>query len=175
MLYAATDAKLFGRIPLKHIVLMQMRFDGLLGFPGGLVNPSKESLESGLSRELREELGMAIDVSPEDHFSSSLSHSGPKLVAHFFTKKMTEAELREAEAAAVTKATDHGLEVMGMVRVPLFSMKNDGGFPSFLSHSFISNSRSQLLSALRVLELVSQEDVEAAVGKADKIRQTKAQ
>ncbi|KAL4655488.1 U8 snoRNA-decapping enzyme-like [Arapaima gigas] len=175
MLYGDTDAKLFGRIPLKHVVLMQMRFDGLLGFPGGLVNPSKESLECGLSRELSEELGMALAVSPENYFSSCLSHSAPKVVAHFFTKKMTEAELWEVEKAAVSAAPDHGHEVMGMVRVPLFSMKSDSGLPSFLSHSFISNSRSQLLSALQILGLVSQEDVEAAVRKADSIRKTRPQ
>uniref|UniRef100_A0A0E9RQH2 Uncharacterized protein n=1 Tax=Anguilla anguilla TaxID=7936 RepID=A0A0E9RQH2_ANGAN len=32
MIYADTEAKLFGKIPIKHIVLMQMRFDGFLAF-----------------------------------------------------------------------------------------------------------------------------------------------
>ncbi|KAF5903470.1 U8 snoRNA-decapping enzyme-like [Clarias magur] len=41
---------------------MQMRFDGLLGFPGGLVKPSEESLEAGLSRELKEEMGVAVPL-----------------------------------------------------------------------------------------------------------------
>ncbi|KAG1961931.1 U8 snoRNA-decapping enzyme [Pimephales promelas] len=118
---------------------MQMRFDGLLGFPGGLVNPNKETLEAGLSRELHEEL-----------------------ITHFYIKKMTEPELKEIERAAVTTATDHGLEVMGMVRVPLYFLKNGGGLPYFLSHSFICNSRAQLLSALHHCRLLSQGELEKA-------------
>ncbi|KAJ8399593.1 hypothetical protein AAFF_G00410040 [Aldrovandia affinis] len=175
MLYADTDAKLFGKIPIKHIVLMQMRFDGLLGFPGGLVNPAEESLESGLSRELWEEMGVALNVAPEDHCSSCVAPSPPQLVTHFYTKKMKEEDVREVEKAAVT-APDHGLEVMGMVRVPLYCLRSgEGGFPAFLSHSFISNSRSQLLSALRALGLLSWAALDAAVTQADQIRQSTQQ
>ncbi|XP_051948084.1 U8 snoRNA-decapping enzyme isoform X2 [Xyrauchen texanus] len=111
MLYGDCSAKLFGKIPIKHIVLMQMRFDGLLGFPGGLVNPSEETLEVGLSRELNEEVGVAVTVGMEDHISSCLSTSCPQLFTHFYIKKMTESELRDIERAAVATAKDHGLEV----------------------------------------------------------------
>lgn len=136
------------------VIQMQMRFDGLLGFPGGwvhssgptnkkikqwfcscfkicscvaaiakqahvchydvtcrLVNPSKETLEAGLTRELLEEVGEAIPVGVENHVSSCLATSCPRLITHFYIKKMTEAELREIERAAVATATDHGLEV----------------------------------------------------------------
>ncbi|XP_076132755.1 U8 snoRNA-decapping enzyme [Alosa pseudoharengus] len=170
MLYADTKAKLFGRTPIKHIVLMQMRFDGLLGFPGGLVEP-KENLEAGLSRELGEELGMAVPITPQDHVVSCPASSCPNLITHFYVKKMEESEIKEVERAAVTMATDHGLEVMGMVRVPLYFLKNGGGLPSFLSHSFISNSRSQLLSALQQFGLVSQRELDEAVRQADQLRQ----
>lgn len=36
---------------------MQMRFDGTLGFPGGLIDPGEDVL-TGLNRELTEELGL---------------------------------------------------------------------------------------------------------------------
>ncbi|XP_067227832.1 U8 snoRNA-decapping enzyme isoform X1 [Chanodichthys erythropterus] len=177
MLYGDSSAKLFGKIPIKHIVLitviqMQMRFDGLLGFPGGLVNPSKETLEAGLSRELHEEVGVAVPVGVDNHVSSCLSPSCPRLITHFYIKKMTESELKELERAAVTTATDHGLEVLGMVRVPLYFLKNGGGLPYFLSHSFISNSRAQLLSALQRCRLLSQGDLEKAVRQAEQMRRT---
>uniref|UniRef100_A0A672LJT9 U8 snoRNA-decapping enzyme n=1 Tax=Sinocyclocheilus grahami TaxID=75366 RepID=A0A672LJT9_SINGR len=172
MLYGDSSAKLFGKIPIKHIVLMQMRFDGLLGFPGGLVNPSKETLEAGLSRELHEEVGVAVPVGVDNHVSSCLSPSSPRLITHFYIKKMTESELKEIERAAVTAATDHGLEVLGMVRVPLYFLKNGGGLPYFLSHSFISNSRAQLLSALQHCRLLSQGELEKAVRQAEQMRRT---
>ncbi|KAA0706979.1 U8 snoRNA-decapping enzyme [Triplophysa tibetana] len=171
MLYGDCSAKLFGKIPIKHIVLMQMRFDGLLGFPGGFVNPSKETLEAGLTRELLEEVGEAIPVGVENHVSSCLATSCP-LITHFYIKKMTEAEIREIERAAVATATDHGLEVLGMVRVPLYFLKNGGGLPYFLSHSFISNSRAQLLSALQRCGLLSQGELEKAVRQAEQMRRT---
>uniref|UniRef100_A0A8C2I2N5 U8 snoRNA-decapping enzyme n=1 Tax=Cyprinus carpio TaxID=7962 RepID=A0A8C2I2N5_CYPCA len=199
MLYGDSSAKLFGKIPIKHIVLMQMRFDGLLGFPGGLVNPSEETLEAGLSRELHEEVGVAVPVGVDNHVSSCLSPSCPRLITHFYIKKMTESELKEMEKAAVATATDHGLEVktlsvisrvckctykillcifliclqvLGMVRVPLYFLKNGGGLPYFLSHSFISNSRAQLLSALQRCRLLSQGELEKAVRQAEQMRRT---
>lgn len=75
------------------------------------MNPSKETLEAGLSRELHEEVGVAVPVGVDNHVSSCLSPSCPRLITHFYIKKMTESELKELERAAVTTATDHGLEV----------------------------------------------------------------
>uniref|UniRef100_A0A3B5PW55 U8 snoRNA-decapping enzyme n=1 Tax=Xiphophorus maculatus TaxID=8083 RepID=A0A3B5PW55_XIPMA len=119
MLYSETASQLFGRIPIRYIVLMQMRFDGLLGFPGGFVNPSEETLEAGLTRELLEELGVAVPVSTEDHVESCFSpprsgtcSSSSRLILHFYVKKIEEEQIREIEKAAASTAADHGLEVM---------------------------------------------------------------
>ncbi|XP_056241694.1 U8 snoRNA-decapping enzyme isoform X2 [Seriola aureovittata] len=167
MLYADTKSQLFGKIPIRHIILMQMRFDGLLGFPGGLVNPAEETLEAGLSRELSEELGVALPMSVEDHVVSchapASSPSSSRLITHFYVKKMEEEQIREVERAAASTATDHGQEVLGMVRVPLYTMKGGGGLASFLSHSFIGNARSQLVDSLLRLNLVAPEELHKAL------------
>ncbi|XP_067088241.1 U8 snoRNA-decapping enzyme [Osmerus mordax] len=165
LLYADTHAQLFGSTPIRHIILMQMRFDGLLGFPGGFVNPSEEGLEAGLSRELWEELGVELPVSVKDHMTSchAPSSNSSHLITHFYAQKMGEAQIRDVERAAATTATDHGQEVMGMVRVPLYTLKGGGGLPSFLSHSFVGNSRSQLLEAVLRLGLVGPEDLSSAL------------
>ncbi|XP_031421538.1 U8 snoRNA-decapping enzyme isoform X2 [Clupea harengus] len=136
-----------------------------------LVEPSRETLEAGLCRELQEELGTAVPITPRDHVASCPAPSCPDLITHFYVKKMEESEIKEVERAAVTMATDHGLEVMGMVRVPLYFLKHGGGLPSFLSHSFISSSRSQLLSALQQFGLLSPRELEEAVTQADQLRQ----
>ncbi|CAL8252788.1 unnamed protein product [Arctogadus glacialis] len=115
MLYCDTRSKLFQRTPIGHIVLMQMRFDGLLGFPGGLVDPG-ESLEAGLSREVMEETGVALVFSEEDHMASCFAPttsgppSTPPLITHFYVKKMEEDQIRAMEIAGPSRAVDHGLE-----------------------------------------------------------------
>ncbi|XP_018530874.1 U8 snoRNA-decapping enzyme [Lates calcarifer] len=169
MLYSDTKTQLFGRIPIRHIILMQMRFDGLLGFPGGLVNPAEETLEAGLSRELLEEVGVALPVSVEDHVAtcfapaSSPSSSSSRLILHFYVKKIEEEQIREVERAAASTATDHGLEVLGMVRVPLYTMKGGGGLGLFMSHTFIGNARSQLVDALLRFNLIAPKDLHKAL------------
>ncbi|XP_026187525.1 U8 snoRNA-decapping enzyme [Mastacembelus armatus] len=170
MLYSDTKTQLFGRIPIRHIILMQMRFDGLLGFPGGLVNPSKETLEAGLTRELSEELGVALPMSVEDHVdscyapaSSPSSSTSSRLITHFYVKKMEEEQIREVERAAASTAKDHGHEVLGMVRVPLYTTKGGGGLSSFLSHSFIGNARSQLVDSLLHFNLIAPQELQKAL------------
>ncbi|XP_031199438.1 U8 snoRNA-decapping enzyme [Mastomys coucha] len=156
LLYAPDPRKLFGRIPMRFAVLMQMRFDGRLGFPGGFVDAQDSCLEDGLNRELREELGEATSafrVERSDYRSSHIA-ARPRVVAHFYAKRLTLEQLQTVEARA-PQAKDHGLEVLGLVRVPLYILRDGGGgLPAFLENSFIGAAREQLLEALQDLELL---------------------
>uniref|UniRef100_A0A2K6EY25 U8 snoRNA-decapping enzyme n=1 Tax=Propithecus coquereli TaxID=379532 RepID=A0A2K6EY25_PROCO len=128
---------------------MQMRFDGRLGFPGGFVDTQDSSLEDGLNRELREELGEAVAAFRVERadYRSSHAGSGPRVVAHFYAKRLTLEQLLAVETGA-TRAKDHGLEVLGLVRVPLYTLRDGvGGLPTFLENSFIGAAREQLLEA----------------------------
>ncbi|KAM4821190.1 U8 snoRNA-decapping enzyme isoform 1-T2 [Thomomys bottae] len=156
LLYAPDPRLLFGRFPLRYAVLMQMRFDGRLGFPGGFVDAQDRSLEDGLNRELREELGeaaAAFRVERADYRGSRLGPR-PRVLAHFYAKRLAPEQLEALEAGA-PRAKDHGLEVLGLVRVPLYTLQDGaGGLPAFLENSFIGAAREQLLEALEDLELV---------------------
>ncbi|XP_029362789.1 U8 snoRNA-decapping enzyme [Echeneis naucrates] len=166
MLYADTKSRLWGRTPIRHIILMQMRYDGLLGFPGGLVDPKKETLEEGLSRELLEEVGVALPIYEEDHVVANYapaSCSKSLLMAHFYVKKLEEEQIREVERAAASTAADHGQEVLGMVRVPIHTMRTGAGLSYFLSHTFIGNARSQLVHTLLRLNMVTPEELHKAL------------
>ncbi|XP_032775781.1 tudor-interacting repair regulator protein isoform X4 [Strigops habroptila] len=141
MLYAPNPGMLFGRIPLRYAVLMQMRFDGLLGFPGGFVDRRYWSLE---------------DEGPH------------RVVAHFYARQLTLEELHTIEISAV-HSRDHGLEVMGMVRVPLYTQKDRmGGLPNFLANSFVGTAKFQLLFALKILNMVPEEKLAEAVAATQK-------
>ncbi|XP_048343121.1 U8 snoRNA-decapping enzyme-like isoform X2 [Sphaerodactylus townsendi] len=110
LLYAPCPGRLFGKIPLRFAVLMQMRFDGRLGFPGGFVDLQDVSLEEGLNRELREELGPGaafLRVAECDYVSSHVSEKPQQVVAHFYTKQLSLEDLRTIEDQA-TRAKEHG-------------------------------------------------------------------
>ncbi|KAM5230951.1 U8 snoRNA-decapping enzyme [Hipposideros larvatus] len=156
LLYAPDPGKLFGRIPLRYAVLMQMRFDGRLGFPGGFVQLRDESLEDGLNRELVEELGegaAAFRVGRADHRNARAA-PGQHIVTHFYVKRLSQEQLAAVEIAA-PRAKDHGLEVLGLVRVPLYTLHDGvGGLPAFLENTFIGTAREQLLETLQDLGLL---------------------
>ncbi|TFJ96587.1 plasma protease C1 inhibitor [Platysternon megacephalum] len=165
LLCAPCPGRLRGRVPLRHAVLMQMRFDGLLGFPGGFVEPRDGSLEAGLSRELREELGpgaAALSLAEGDYLGARCAETPRRLVAHFYAKRLSLEQLRALENGA-PRAEEHGLEVLGLVRVPLHTLR-DGvrGLPTFLSNRFAGCAREQLLEALRVLRLVPEAELRRA-------------
>ncbi|XP_038178197.1 U8 snoRNA-decapping enzyme-like [Arvicola amphibius] len=162
MLYAPNPKKLFGgRIPLRYSVLMYMRFDGRLGFPGGFVSDHSPTLEDGLTDELLKRLGEGVSTFSMVHndYRSSLSDAKSKVVAHFYTKCLTLEQLQAVETKAPL-AKDYGLEVFGLVRVPLYILQDGvGGLPAFLDNSFIGASKEQLLEALQDLEILDPETI----------------
>lgn len=97
---------------LSHLIMTFFSF-----FFPSLVNPAKETLEDGLSRELLEELGVAIPISEEYHVEACFAppqascFSSSRLILHFYVKKMEEQQILEVEKAAASTASDHGLEV----------------------------------------------------------------
>ncbi|XP_001169295.2 tudor-interacting repair regulator protein isoform X1 [Pongo pygmaeus] len=165
MLYAANPGQLFGRIPMRFSVLMQMRFDGLLGFPGGFVDRRFWSLEDGLNRVLGLGLG-CLRLTEADYLSSHLTEGPHRVVAHLYARQLTLEQLHAVEISAV-HSRDHGLEVLGLVRVPLYTQKDRvGGFPNFLSNAFVSTAKCQLLFALKVLNMMPEEKLVEALAAA---------
>lgn len=50
-----------------------------------------------------------------------------------------------------------------MVRVPLYTLRKGGGLPCFLSHSFIGNARSQLVSWMLRLRMITPVELHKAL------------
>lgn len=164
MLFARNDAILWNLYSAKAAVLMQMRFDGLLGFPGGLVDPGEDPLAAA-NRELLEEIGFDINKHKleETNHVVSFVNKNKNLVLHFYGKEFTMDEFRTIELNNLA-APDYGDETLGIIRVPLFTM-GDGyrGFPAYLSNSYAGNSRQELLIGLQHFNILSKDDIDKAI------------
>jgi len=93
-------------------VQMQMRFDGLLGFPGGYVDSTDNNVVDGLNRELVEEINFDTDKHRvmQSDFIVSCVCSHRKLVTHFYAIEVTAAQFKDIEKR-VFAAHDWGAEV----------------------------------------------------------------
>ncbi|XP_029643915.1 U8 snoRNA-decapping enzyme-like [Octopus sinensis] len=170
MIYCRTNKAWFGNT-IKANIMMQFRFDGCIGFPGGAVE-ANETIVMGLNRELQEEIALNLDkysIKDSDHLVSHI-YKERNFVLHFFIKSVTEEDFNEIQAAGLTSEF-YGTEVMGTVIPPLFTMSNGiSGLPNFLANMFIGNAKQQLLYALESCEILSKTEINEAVMKSKIIK-----
>ncbi|XP_025405466.1 uncharacterized protein LOC112679758 isoform X2 [Sipha flava] len=163
-IYAENSKKVFNIYHPRATILMQLRYDGYFGFPGGLID-ANEDIVNAVNREMAEEINLNTDlhsVTNDDHVISHWSEK-KKLVLHFYKLKVTMAELIEIEKRALL-AQDYGSEVLGTVRIPLYTLGDHyRGFPVFLKHNFIGCSREQLIAALSILNIMKPEEIKLAL------------
>jgi U8 snoRNA-decapping enzyme len=91
---------------------MQLRFDGYIGFPGGIIDEG-EDIVPGLNRELFEEMNVNVQKHPvkEEHYVVSHWCPSKKLLLHFYALEVSTDDLKVIEEEAV-KAHDYGIEVI---------------------------------------------------------------
>ncbi|KAK7476495.1 hypothetical protein BaRGS_00032243 [Batillaria attramentaria] len=169
MIFARSGRVLWDIYKLKGAVMMQMRFDGVLGFPGGLVEAGEDPAD-GLNREMQEEIGLNVEVhkfTAAHHVQTCLNEK-KKLLTHFFAMEVTLEKFSALEAN-VLQAPEYGIETFGIVRVPLFTM-GDGlrGLPAFLTNQFAGNARTQLLFGLQYMQLLTAEELQEVVQSSNK-------
>lgn len=89
---------------------MQMRFDGYIGFPGGLVDDGEDAI-SGLNRELIEEMNIPDRtlVHKENHVVTHWSEK-KRLLLHFYAVEVAMKEFINIEKNSLG-AHDFGTEV----------------------------------------------------------------
>ncbi|XP_015786150.1 U8 snoRNA-decapping enzyme [Tetranychus urticae] len=123
--------------------LCQVRFDGQLGFPGGIIEPeeldSVSAIVAGLQRELKEEINFAVKASESDpDGSNGFSHistyiddslnqpgtSSPRVnIYHFFMKQISEQEFKHCEVTH-SQSIHFPSESLGIFRIPLIDPSN---------------------------------------------------
>ena len=154
---------------------MHLRFDGKLGFPGGIID-GNETVIDGVTREIKEEMNIDVKLCPEDFVSLETveyhrqKHDKVwnKMNLYFFAKEMDESTFLQMEEKC-RKAQHFGIEVLGTIRAPLHQWTNatnaeqkPEGFPLFLTHTFAGNAKGQLLLALNKHKIMTEENLISA-------------
>ncbi|KAF2359834.1 NUDIX hydrolase domain [Trinorchestia longiramus] len=156
----------------KAAVMMHLRFDGTFGFPGGFVEDGEDMIE-GLTRELKEELAydpsIYRPITYNDYHNSRVVDD-KQMVLHMFIVELSLEQFTALEKNAVT-AREYGREVLGTVRVPLYTMSNRfGGLPAFLNNRFIGCAKQELLMVLFSIGILTDDDIDELVHNANNMK-----
>lgn len=162
-LWARNDGKLWS-YDLKASIMMQLRFDGHIGFPGGFIDPEDPTWEDGLNRELCEELNLqkeTFQLNKTNYLFSNIDKLRMN-VLHFYAKEFSMQDFNQIELDSM-KSKDFGGEVMGIIRPPLYQTFRDRGFSIFIKNQFIGNALMQLLKAVVFLKIMNLEEIKIAL------------
>ena len=147
---------------------MHWRFDGKLGYPGGIIDPGETIIE-GVEREILEETNLKMKLTPDDFVASmeqeykAIRHGKEyeKIKLYFFAKEIDEKSFLKFEDES-RQAKHFGIEILGHIRAPLYRLRQTEGLPRFLTNSFAGTAKAQLLLAICKNNLLAIDEIISA-------------
>ena len=134
------------------------RSDGLIGFPGGMVEAGESPSEAAL-REVSEEIGHSVSVTLDPLVAYDI---GP-IVAYVFTAEVSYEQLRKMQESG-TEAEHFGSEVTGIFLPHLVDyegiMEKDAGLVNLLRSSMAQSVPEELMHFLLKRDLVDKASLE---------------
>lgn len=140
------------------LVLMMLRWDGYLGFPGGKVDAG-ESLLQGVQREAKEEINFKLDPDKANLFCSlapiTFGDTPVDRHIHCFQYELAQREL--FDVIAYSQYSGSFLEeCQGCVAVQVARFDDGkGGIDEFLKHNFKTTAKLELVELIRLHNWVS--------------------
>lgn len=142
--YISVDSKK-NKIPA---VLLQMRREGVIGFPGGKVeiedhqgNLNEYTLKKALIRELKEEINLQMELD-FDKFQHLSTFSSKDLFIHNFSYRLTEDEF--LELFSNSNKPLNIAENAGCIICYLHNFGGGRGLRNFMGNSFKATSLAEL-------------------------------
>lgn len=149
---------------LRNIVvptcLMINRYDGGIGFPGGMVEGG-ESLVHAATREVEEEMGYHISGWIEPVTAHDIGH----LTTHSFSTKVSYKELQKIQRESID-APHFGSEVTGVFMPHLFDYGNRRGMVNLLNANLLKSVREELTQFLVKTNIFSEGEMLAICNRA---------
>jgi U8 snoRNA-decapping enzyme len=135
------------------VVMMIDRWDGFVGFPGGKVEASDESLIKALRREVFEEIGLSIgqDYAEKNLEPLATFKLGGAFI-HSYALHMPYEEMKRVAANAFN-SQHFGGEITGIKLTHITDYGNSQGFPQFLQNNFIATAKAELLTLVSKKQL----------------------
>ena len=65
------------------------------------------------------------------------------------------------------------VQVLGVIRCPVYVWREELGLPAFLLHNFVGNARHQLLYALEHEKILNSEDIKSALEQSERLKEKK--
>ena len=125
------------------LVLMMLRWDGCIGFPGGKVE-SREELLIALRRECEEEVNFKFShVNSRLALLCSLATLNDDRHIHCYEYQISNNAMIEAVRQA-TEGEHFMHECMGCVTVPIANFEGGGGVIEFFKHNFKATAKMEL-------------------------------
>lgn len=138
-------------------VLMIECWDGLMGFPGGLLEEG-ESPWDGAKRELQEEIGFCVDskhcgewVAP--YLIIHTTHESSRCKIHSFLLELSPEDFDTVLSSSRGGAKHFGTEVLGVVGVPLINYEHAAVFDRFMKRDFAPFVKEDIECVRKLLKL----------------------
>lgn len=137
---------------LIPLVLMQLRWDGTLGFPGGLVNKG-EDLIKALMRESEEELAFIINKKPIKEIKPLSTYADDSIDIHSYYLEVNYEEIKKVQQNSFL-AKHFYSENQGCI-LPQIADFEGKGIKSFLTNKFYLTAREELKDLIKTENLLN--------------------